>query len=154
MLDRLDGSLQELDQAVEQQAASHPAAVRLQQQPGVGPITGLALALAVGPIHRFANSRKLVSYLGLNPREASSGGRQRLGRISKQGNALVCDFCWWKPRRRRRARTRNCGGIISVWCSAAAKRSRLAGIARKLAVRLYWKLRECSLAGAADSHAG
>jgi len=84
LLDRLNGSIEELNQAVEQQAASHPTAVRLRQHPGVGPITGLALALAVGPIERFRNSRKLVSYLGLNPRESSSGGKQRLGAISKR----------------------------------------------------------------------
>ena len=89
LLDRRDGSLQELDQAVAQQAESHPAAVRLRQHPGVGPITGLALALAVGPVERFPNSRKRVSDLGLNPREDSSGGKQRLGAISKQGNSLV-----------------------------------------------------------------
>src|SRR3990167_5358774 len=89
MLDRLDGSIQELDQAVAQQAERHPAAVRLMQHPGVGPVTGLAMALAVGPVERFRNSRKLVSYLGLNPREDSSGGKQRLGSISKQGNTLV-----------------------------------------------------------------
>jgi len=41
------------------------------------------------PAERFRNSRKLVSYLGLNPRECSSGGQQRLGSISKPGNPLV-----------------------------------------------------------------
>ncbi len=89
MLDRLDGSIAELDQAVAEQAARRPAAVRLMQQPGVGPLTGLALALAVGPIERFPNSHKLVSYFGLNPRERSSGGQQRWGAISQQGNSLV-----------------------------------------------------------------
>jgi transposase len=39
--------------------------------------------LTVGPIERFEKSKQLVSYLGLNPRESSSGGKQRLGSISK-----------------------------------------------------------------------
>jgi transposase len=61
----------------------------LMTHPGVGRIVGLAFALIIGPVDRFANSKKLVSYLGLNPSEHSSGGRQRLGAISKQGNRLL-----------------------------------------------------------------
>jgi transposase len=50
---------------------------------------GLAFALIIGPVDRFPNSKKLVSYLGLNPSEHSSGGRQRLGAMSKQGHRLL-----------------------------------------------------------------
>ena len=64
-------------------------AVQLMEQPGVGPITALAFVLTVGPVERFPHSRALVSYLGLNPREDSSGGHQRLGHISKQGNQML-----------------------------------------------------------------
>ena len=78
LLDQLNPSIQELDQAVEKEAASRPEAVLLMEQPGVGPVTALAFVLTLGPVERFANSRKLVSYLGLNPSEASSGGHQRL----------------------------------------------------------------------------
>lgn len=140
LLDRMDGCIEELNQAVVEQAARHPAAVRLQQQPGVGPITGLALALAVGPVERFANSRKLVSYLGLNPRESSSGGKQRLGAISKQGNSLVrfllveaAHTAARKDPELRRAYQR----LVHRRGRAVAK----VAIARKLAVRLYWQLR-------------
>ena len=59
------------------------------QQPGVGPVTALLFVLTIGPIERFQRSKQVVSYLGLNPRESSSGGRQRLGAISKQGNSLA-----------------------------------------------------------------
>ena len=52
-------------------------------------MTSLAFVLTVGPVERFPNSRALVSYLGLNPGEHSSGGRQRLGHISKQGNQML-----------------------------------------------------------------
>jgi transposase len=55
----------------------------------MGPVVSLAMVLTLGPVERFANSRKVVSYLGLNPREHSSGGHQRLGAISKQGNSLM-----------------------------------------------------------------
>lgn len=57
--------------------------------PGVGPITSLAFVLIIGPIKRFERSKQVVSYLGLNPQEHSSGGQQRLGSISKQGNPMM-----------------------------------------------------------------
>jgi transposase len=56
------------------------------KQPGVGPVTALAFVLTIGPVKRFPTSKKLVSYLGLNPSEDSSGGRQRLGAISRVEN--------------------------------------------------------------------
>jgi transposase len=49
----------------------------------------LRLLQTIGPVSRFANSKKVVSYLGLNPSETSSAGRQRLGAISKQGNSMM-----------------------------------------------------------------
>jgi len=89
LLERLGPRIQELDQAVEEEVAQRPEAILLRRQKGVGPITALAFVLTLGPVERFANSRKLVSYLGLNPSEDSSGGRQRLGHISKQGNEML-----------------------------------------------------------------
>ena len=55
-------------------------------QPGVGPITSLAFVLTIGDVSRFRHSNQVASYLGLIPREHSSGGKQRLGAITKQGN--------------------------------------------------------------------
>src|SRR5205085_5396246 len=89
MLDQLDASLKEFDQAVAEQAEQSPAAVLLMTHPGVGPVTSLAFVLTLGRVERFARSKQVVSYLGLNPREYSSGGRQRLGSISKQGNPMM-----------------------------------------------------------------
>ena len=86
MIDQLDASLKELDQAVAKQAEKNPSATLLMTHPGVGPVTSLAFVLTLGPVERFERSKQVVSYLGLNPREHSSGGRQRLGSISKQGN--------------------------------------------------------------------
>jgi len=45
--------------------------------------------LIIGPVERFQHSKQVVSYLGLNPQEHSSGGKQRLGSISKQGNPMM-----------------------------------------------------------------
>ncbi len=69
LLDQLNPSIEELDRAVSAEAKSRPEVVCLMQQPGVGPVTALAFVLTVGPVSRFPNSKKLVSYLGLNPRE-------------------------------------------------------------------------------------
>ena len=79
MIDQLDGSLEKLDRAVEEQSQQNAAAVLLRTHPGVGPVTSLAFVLTLGPVERFQRSKQVVSYLGLNPREHSSGGRQRLG---------------------------------------------------------------------------
>ena len=89
LLDQLDPWIGKLDEAVIQTAESCPQAVCLMKQAGVGPVTALAFVLTIGPVSRFANSKKVVSYLGLNPSEASSAGRQRLGAISKQGNSMM-----------------------------------------------------------------
>ena len=89
LLDRLEPRLEELDAAVQAEAERRAEAVRLLKQKGVGPVTALAFVLTLGPVERFPNSRKVVSYLGLNPSEHSSGGRQRLGHLSKQGNELL-----------------------------------------------------------------
>ena len=143
MLDQLDPWIDKLDKAVIQTAESRPQAVCLMQQAGVGPVTALAFVLTMGPVSRFANRKKVVSYLGLNPSEASSGGRQRLGAISKQGHPMMrCllveaaqTASRLDPELRRdyqRLKFRRGSGMAKV------------AIARKLAVRLYWKLREAA----------
>jgi transposase len=58
---------------------------RLAAIPGVGPITAITMALSVNPAH-FESGRHFAAWLGLTPREHSTGGKHRLGRISKAGN--------------------------------------------------------------------
>jgi transposase len=111
LLNQLEPVLEELDRAVIQEAEKRPAAVHLMTQPGVGPVTALAFVLTIGPVERFPKSRKLVSYLGLNPSEESSGGRQRLGAISKQGNSMVRYLL--VEAAQTASTIRNCGGTIS-----------------------------------------
>ena len=144
LLDQLNPQIDELDKVVIQEAEKRPAAVQLMTQPGVGPVTALAFVLTIGPVERFPSSKQLVSYLGLNPSEDSSGGRQRLGAISKQGNSLMRHLLSeaaqtavkFDPELRRdylRLKfRRGISGVAKV------------AIARKLAVRLYWKLREAA----------
>jgi len=89
LLGELDRHVDELDQAVKQAACEHPQARLLMTQPGVGPITSLAFVLTIGDVSRFRHSNQVASYLGLSPREHSSGGKQRLGAITKQGNRFM-----------------------------------------------------------------
>ena len=137
----LNGQIDLLDQAVKEAAQKNEKARLLMTQPGVGPITSMAFVLTMGDVSRFPRGKQVASYLGLIPREYSSGGHQRFGPISKQGNgfmrmllveaaqvAVRCD-----PQMRQeylhRCHRNKAKGIAKV------------AAARKLAVRLYWMLR-------------
>ncbi len=61
----------------------------LQQVPGIGPLTSTGLVASVGSPHRFSSGRKLSSWVGLTPREHSSGNTRFLGGISKQGDCYL-----------------------------------------------------------------
>lgn len=154
MLDRLDASIEPLDQAVLGEAQSRPIAVRLMEHPGVGPVTALAFVLTVGPVSRFRTSKQLVSYVGLNARESSSGGKQRLGSISKQGNSMLRFLLVEAAQTASRLDPQLQRGYQRLKFRRGPGVAKVA-IARKLAVRLYWKLRQAGEAsGAAGSHAG
>ena len=88
-LDGLETDIIELNRRVEEEVRKRPEAVRLMTHPGVGPVTALAMVLTLGPAERFASSKEVGSYFGLIPSEESSGGKQRLGRISQQGSSFL-----------------------------------------------------------------
>jgi transposase len=90
---KFETEIEQLNQRVEQQARERPGALRLMTHPGVGPITALATDVFLGDPKRFVDGKALASYVGIIPRESSSGGRQRLGGLSKQGNPLL-RFLW------------------------------------------------------------
>src|SRR5215468_7697560 len=89
LLDRLNPTIAELSQAIEQEAAKCPEARRLMTHPGVGALTALAFVLILGKAERFQCGKQVASYLGLVPLEKSSGNRRRLGHITKQGSSLL-----------------------------------------------------------------
>jgi transposase len=82
----LEEKIAGLDRQLVQIAGAHPIATRLQTIPGVGVLTATALVGAVGHIHAFRRGRDFASWLGLTPRESSTGARRYLGRISKRGD--------------------------------------------------------------------
>jgi transposase len=86
---QLQKRIQELDRQVEEQARQRSQALRLLTHPGVGPLTALATEVFLGDAQRFANGKAVASYIGMIPCEHSSGKRQRLGKLSKEGNSLL-----------------------------------------------------------------
>jgi transposase len=145
-----------LDQAVLQEAERRPEAVRLMTHPGIGPITALTFVLTIGDPLRFASSRKLTSYLGLIPAEDSSGGRQRLGHITKQGNTLLRSLLV-EAAHSAAQREPDLGRCYRRLAMRKNPSIAAVAVARKLAVRLWWMWkRELSYAPfrASGSHAG
>lgn len=66
-----------------------PDVQRLRTVPGVGILTATAMVASVGDIHRFRSGRHFAAWLGLTPREHSSGATRRLGRMTKQGDSYL-----------------------------------------------------------------
>ena len=85
----LEVRIAELDGHLRDLAATDPVCAQLQTVPGIGPLAATALVGTVGHIHAFGRGRQFASWLGLTPREYSSGGRRRLGRISKRGDRYL-----------------------------------------------------------------
>lgn len=78
-----------IDRELARVARAHPIATRLLQVPGVGIVTATAMIGAVGHIHAFRRGRDFASWLGLTPRESTTGTRRYLGRISKRGDGYL-----------------------------------------------------------------
>ena len=133
--------IKELDQRIEEEVARREDAQRLMTHPGVGPQTALATVLVLGPAERFPDKLHLTSYLGLIPQEESTGGRQRFGHLTKQGNRLMRFLLVeaaqtasrYDPRLKRAYRR-----LAFRKGAAIAK----VAVARKLAIRLYIMLRD------------
>jgi transposase len=89
----LDARIEMLDKEVADIAVHEPAAMRLQQLRGVGPMTATALLAAIGDARQFANGRQLAASLGLTPRQHSSGGKERL-LASASGAMRTCERSW------------------------------------------------------------
>ena len=85
----LDGRIKEIDKKVNQLANEHPVCQRLIKIPGIGPMIDTAVISVVGNASSFKNGRELSAWLGLVPKQYSTGGQQRLFGISKRGDGYV-----------------------------------------------------------------
>jgi transposase len=88
-LRNLDEAIARCDRAIAKMAQKDETARRLMSIPGFGPITASAMAASVQDASSFAGPREFSAFLGLTPNQNSSGGKQKLGRISKMGNRYL-----------------------------------------------------------------
>ena len=141
-LKRLDSRVAELNQEIAMIAKDEPAAQRLQQLRGVGPITATALVAAVGDARQFANGRQMSAALGLTPKQHSSGGKDRLLGISKRGDSYVRTLLIHGARAVIRT-AKHKEDRLSQWVTALAQRSHpnvaAAALANKTA-RIAWAM--------------
>jgi transposase len=92
LLLELKPKIETVERWLEEKAAADERVQRLRTHYGIGPLTGLCLAHTLESVERFANPRKVTAYVGFDPVEDSSGERQRIGSISKQGSRLLRFF--------------------------------------------------------------
>ena len=77
------------EKEIEQQAASDPKCIAIQKIEGIGPITASAIVATIGDPNVFKNGREVAAWLGLVPKQHSSGGKTQLGGITKRGDSYV-----------------------------------------------------------------
>src|ERR1019366_9613841 len=85
----LDQEITRSDRTIGTMARNDEMARRLMTIPGLGPVTVSAMAASVQDVSAFSGPREFAAFLGLTPRQNSSGGKERLGRISKMGNRYL-----------------------------------------------------------------
>jgi transposase len=122
----LDRRIAEYDRAIAQAAREDARSKQLMQLPGIGPITASALLASIGGGHDFANGRQVAAWIGLTPGQYSSGGKVRLGRITKAGDNYL--------------RSLLVMGARAVLASLGEKQDRFSRWARTLEERRgYWR---------------
>ncbi len=85
----IEARIKQVERQLEAMAEQLPSVEYLRTIPGIGLLTATALVAFIGDIRRFPSGRHLASYLGLTPREYSSGLKRNLGRISKRGDGYL-----------------------------------------------------------------
>ena len=120
----LDARIDAYQRQLVELASQHEAAKRIQAVNGVGPLTASAITASIADGHEFANGRQFAAWLGLVPRQYSTGGKSKLGRITKRGDAYL--------------RTLLMLGARAVLQSATQKKDRLSRWA--LAVRTSYRV--------------
>jgi transposase len=141
LFDRLNPTITELSQAIEREVENCPEAKRLMTHPGVGPLTTLAFVLIIGQADRFQCGKQLASYVGLVPLEDSSGNRRRLGHITKQGSSILRFLLVEAAQVTVRSLPEWRSKYLHLMMRRGRKIAKVA-MARKLAVRLYWMMRQ------------
>lgn len=85
----VDQQVQALEKQINKWHRRNAVSCRLAEIPGIGPLTATALVATIGNAHHFQNGRQLAAFLGLVPKQHSSGGKQKLLGISKRGDSYL-----------------------------------------------------------------
>jgi len=141
LLDRLNPTIAELSQSIDQEAEKFPEVRWLMTHPGVGPLTALAFVLIIGRADRFQCGKQIAAYLGLVPLEDSSGNRRRLGHITKQGSSMLRFLLVEAAQVTVRSLPEWRGKYFHLMMRRGRKIAKVA-MARRLAIRLYWMWRK------------
>ena len=88
-LEQLSARIEQMDAVIQETARENEACQRLTAIPGIGPVTATALVAAIGNGAGFRRGKDLAAWVGMVPREYSSGGKQKLLGISKRGNSYL-----------------------------------------------------------------
>jgi transposase len=88
-LDDIEKRVVQVDAEIQAWHQANPISKRLAKIPGVGPLIATAIVATVADATLFRSGREFAAWLGLVPRQKSTGGKQRLGRITRQGNAYI-----------------------------------------------------------------
>jgi transposase len=139
-LDQLTARIEQMDTVIQQTATENEACRRLTTIPGIGPVTATALIAAVGNGSGFRRGRDLAAWVGMVPRECSTGGKQKLLGISKRGNAYLRRLFVQAARVVMQYRTKQAPGL-SCWLARLMARTHqnvaIVALANKL-LRMAW----------------
>jgi transposase len=91
-IEQVDARIKEIDVKLNAAHKANAVSTRLATIPGVGPIIALTLATEIDPA-AFDSGRHLAAWVGLTPKEHSTGGKQRMGEVSRAGNERLCARC-------------------------------------------------------------
>jgi transposase len=141
-LARLDERIGAYDRELQTQAQASEAAQRLMQIRGIGPLTAVAIVATVGNARDFASGRQFAAWVGLTPRQHSTGGKPRLGHITRRGDAYLRMLLVQGARSVRHTAMRHSDHRSRWVCSLQARRGyhkTLIAIAAKNA-RIAWAL--------------
>jgi transposase len=142
-LHELDAQVQRLSERIEQHIRSDERSCALMRRRGVGPLIASAFAAEIGDPHAFKNGRQVAAWLGLVPRQHSSGGKDVLLGISKRGDAYLRTLLIHGARSLMRTAARH-EEPLCRWATAVRQRRGLnkatVALANKMARQLWAQL--------------
>jgi len=141
MYKTMESEIEKLTEQIAEQAANRSGARLLMTHPGVGPVTSLATEVFLGDPKRFVDGKALASYVGLIPGERSSGRRQRLGKVTKQGSPLL-RFLWGEAGAHAVRRDPQLKRFYRRKLVQKGMGKARVAVARKLGIRLWIMLRD------------